>query len=135
MELNMISIGERIKNRRKDLGLSQTDIYETCNITSGALSKIENGKTTPSIIVFYKLSLALECDMNWLATGISSNLQNQVICTSEEKLLKDFQKLPTDEKEELIEILEMKIRKITKSKKMSAQSSLSQNSNLASETA
>ena len=44
MELDMIGIGERIKTRRKELKLSQTDIYERCDITSGALSKIENGK-------------------------------------------------------------------------------------------
>ena len=68
MELDMIGIGERIKTRRKELKLSQTDIYERCDITSGALSKIENGKTTPSVIAFYKLSQVLECDMNWLAT-------------------------------------------------------------------
>ena len=64
MELDMIGIGERIKTRRKELKLSQTDIYERCDITSGALSKIENGKTTPSVIAFYKLSQVLECDMN-----------------------------------------------------------------------
>ena len=54
MELDMIGIGERIKTRRKELKLSQTDIYERCDITSGALSKIENGKTTPSVISFHK---------------------------------------------------------------------------------
>ena len=76
MNFNMISIGERIKNRRKELNLSQIDIYEKCELTSGALSKIENGKTIPSILVFYKLSQALDCDINWLLTGDSSHLQN-----------------------------------------------------------
>lgn len=52
MNLNMISIGERIKHRRKKLNLSQIDIYEKCDITSGSLSKIENGKTIPSILAF-----------------------------------------------------------------------------------
>lgn len=67
MDLNMNGIGERIKQRRKELGLSQIDIYNKCDITSGALSKIENGKTTPSIIVFYKLSQILQCDMDWIS--------------------------------------------------------------------
>ena len=52
MNLNMISIGERIKHRRKELNLSQIDIYEKCDIKSGSLSKIENGKTIPSILAF-----------------------------------------------------------------------------------
>lgn len=72
MEINMLEIGERIKTRRKDLGLSQTAVYEKCDITSGALSKIENGKTTPSINVFYKLSEVLDCNMEWLITGESN---------------------------------------------------------------
>ena len=63
MELDMMGIGERIKTRRKELKLSQTDIYERCDITSGALSKIENGKTTPSVIAFYKLSQVLEYEL------------------------------------------------------------------------
>ena len=105
MELDMMGIGERIKTRRKELKLSQTDIYERCDITSGALSKIENGKTTPSVIAFYKLSQVLECDMNWLATGISSNMQKSNICKLEEELLNGFRELPEDDKEELMGFL------------------------------
>lgn len=123
MELDMIGIGERIKTRRKELKLSQTDIYERCDITSGALSKIENGKTTPSVIAFYKLSQVLECDMNWLATGISSNMQKSNICKLEEELLNGFRELPEDDKDELIGILKMKLRKVQMARGTSAKSS------------
>lgn len=126
MKLDMIGIGERIKKRRKELGLSQIDIYEKCDITSGALSKIENGKTIPSIISFYKLSVVLECDMNWLATGISSCTQNEILCNQEEHLLSGFRELPLDEQMELLQILDMKLCKIHKSRNRSAQSFHSQ---------
>ena len=122
MELDMIGIGERIKTRRKELKLSQTDIYERCDITSGALSKIENGKTTPSVIAFYKLSQVLECDMNWLATGISSNMQKSNICKLEEELLNGFRELPEDDKEELMGLLQLKLRKVKKEKDVTAKS-------------
>lgn len=116
MELNMIGIGDRIKKRRKELGLSQTDIYDKCDISSGALSKIENGKTVPSIIAFYKLAQVLDCDMNWLATGLSSNMQKTQFCIFEENLLKGFRELPNEDQEELMEILNMKLRKVEKAK-------------------
>lgn len=129
MNFNMISIGERIKNRRKELNLSQIDIYEKCELTSGALSKIENGKTIPSILVFYKLSQALDCDINWLLTGDSSHLQNPNICKKEETYLNLFRQLPDDDQDEIIEIINLKIaknkRKSTVPKK--ASSSLSEN--------
>lgn len=122
MKLDMIGIGERIKKRRKELGLSQIDIYEKCDITSGALSKIENGKTIPSIISFYKLSVVLECDMNWLATGISSCTQSETLCNQEEHLLSGFRELPLDEQMELLQILDMKLCKIHKARSNSAPS-------------
>lgn len=129
MNFNMISIGERIKNRRKELNLSQIDIYEKCELTSGALSKIENGKTIPSILVFYKLSQALDCDINWLLTGNSSVLQNLNICKTEEIYLNLFRQLPDDEQDEIIEIINLKLAKNKRKSAIpkKASSSLSEN--------
>lgn len=109
MELDMLTVGERIKKRRNELGLSQTDIYKECEITSGALSKIENGKTVPSVFVFYKLSVILKCDMNWLLTGVSSNVQHTTFCRSEENLLNSFRQLSEDDQQEIYEIIQLKI--------------------------
>ncbi len=125
MEINMIGIGERIRMRRNELGLSQTDIYHKCGIASGVLSRIENGKNTPSIIAFYKLAQTLDCDMTWLVTGISANMQNVVLCKSEEDLINGFRKLPFEDQDEFIEILNVKLRKTQKERNSSAKSSAS----------
>ena len=111
MDLNMTSIGNRIKTKRKELNLTQTDIFQQCGLSSGALSHIENGTRTPSVLIFYKLSQVLKCDMEWLITGISANKQNFAICENEERLLIDFRQLPDEDKEELIEIIHLKLRK------------------------
>lgn len=123
MEIDMLSIGERIKSRRLELHLTQTDIYEKCGIASGVLSRIENGKNVPSVIAFYRLSQVLECDMNWLATGISTDMQNIVFHKNEEKLLHDFRELSEEDQEELIEILEMKLRKTQRARETNIKSS------------
>lgn len=122
MEINMLSIGERIKTRRLELHLTQTDIFEKCGIASGVLSRIENGKNVPSIITFYKLSQVLECDMNWLATGLSTNMQNFTFYKNEEELIGDFRQLSDDDKEELIEILHLKLRRSQKTRNVNAKS-------------
>lgn len=122
MDLDMISIGDRVKMRRKELGLSQTDIYEKCDISSGALSKIENGKVVPSIIAFHKLSLALDCDMSWLATGTSANMQSDIICKYEKELLNNFRELDQDSQEEIMDIIFMKLRRIKRAEKNMAKS-------------
>lgn len=112
MEVDMLSIGNRIKARRQELHLTQTDIFEKCGIASGVLSRIENGKNVPSVITFYRLSQILECDMNWLATGISTNMENLTICKNEEILLNGFRKLSEYDQEEFLEILSIRLRRI-----------------------
>lgn len=112
MDISMTSIGERIKNRRLELGLTQTDIYQVCGISSGALSKIENGNRTPSVLSFYELSKVLKCSMDWLTTGFSSNEQISEFCQKEEELLEGFRKLGEEDQYEIMEILAMKLRKV-----------------------
>lgn len=107
----MISIGERIKHRRKELNLSQIDIYEKCDITSGSLSKIENGKTIPSILAFFKLSQSLNCDINCLLTGYSSHMHNLGFCKKDEEYLTVFHQLSDDDQDEIIEIINLKLNK------------------------
>ena len=112
MDVSMESIGERIKARRKELQLTQTDIFEMCGIRSGALSRIENGTSVPSIILFYRIAEVLQCDMNWLMTGVSSNMKNKVFSEYEEDLLNGFRQLDQDDQEELMGLLALKLRKV-----------------------
>lgn len=72
MDINMVNIGKRIKDRRNELNLTHNDIARECGIKSGALSQIEHGTRTPSAITFYTLSKVLDCSMEWLITGESN---------------------------------------------------------------
>lgn len=105
-------IGQRIKNRRRELKITQTQIQQETSISSGNLSCIENGKYLPSAIALLELSKILDCSIDWILTGKSSISESQTILeTREETLLNGFRMLPEDEQKELIEILEMKLRK------------------------
>lgn len=123
MDIDMISIGNRIKNRRKELNLTQIDIKHECGISSGALSEMENGNRTPSVITFYLLCQALNCSIDWLVTGISPNAESCIISPYEESLLNGFRELSEEDQNELMEILEIKVRKAQKIRKNSVKSS------------
>ncbi len=56
-------------------------------------------------------------------TGTSSETKNTEIFGNEKKLLDGFQKLPEEDQEELLEILEMKLRKVQRARGTSAKSS------------
>ena len=110
MEINIQSIGERIKSRRLELNLTQTDIFNKCGIASGVLSRIENGLNVPSVLTFYKLSQTLSCSMDWLATGISTNMQNAISFPP----LHDFENLSLADQQEIIELIEFKLQRANK---------------------
>ena len=120
---DMESIGSRILGRRKELRLTQTDIYNKCGLATGALSKIENGIRVPSCTIFYDLACALDCSMDWLMTGKYANEHNINLCQKEENFLNGFRELSEDDQEELMGLLEMKLRKTHKARETSAKTS------------
>lgn len=122
-----ISIGERIKNRRKELNITQIQIQNATGISSGNMSGIESGKSLPSASALIELSKILNCSIDWILTGISPISKNFSFSDIEWHLLNGFRELPKEDKDELIEILNIKLRKVQKTKEKTATSSLSTN--------
>ena len=60
MELDYKAIGTRIAQRRKQLGLKQTEVEEAADIGFKYLSNIERGISIPSTEVIMRLALALD---------------------------------------------------------------------------
>ena len=60
MELDYKAIGSRIAQRRKQLGLKQSEVEESANIGFKYLSNIERGISIPSTEVIMRLALALD---------------------------------------------------------------------------
>ncbi|MBD5089260.1 MAG: helix-turn-helix domain-containing protein [Clostridiales bacterium] len=108
----MCSIGERIKNRRKELGLTQPRIKELTGISSGTMSDIENGKTLPAAPSLIKLSQVLACTIDWILTG-DSPISEQISLSDvrEDELVSCFQKMSKEDQEELLVIARMKADK------------------------
>ena len=106
------SIGTRIKQRRKELGLTQVQIKQETGISSGNMSEIENGNKLPSTPALISLSAILDCSIDWMLKGETPKRENAFLSEEREsKLLEGFRELSERDKEELIEILGMKLRK------------------------
>jgi transcriptional regulator with XRE-family HTH domain len=56
----MVALGDRIRARRKELGLSQSDLAERTGMTASFVSQVERSVTSPSIDSLYKISQALD---------------------------------------------------------------------------
>jgi transcriptional regulator with XRE-family HTH domain len=58
--VGMLPLGDRIRARRKELRLSQSDLAERAGMTASFISQVERGVTSPSIDSLYKISQALD---------------------------------------------------------------------------
>ena len=119
-----LSIGTRIKQRRKELGLTQVQIKQATGISSGNMSEIENGNKLPSTPALISLSAILDCSIDWMLKGETPKRENVLLSDERDiQLLEGFRELSEEDKDELMEILEMKLRKLKKGKDMVAKSS------------
>jgi y4mF family transcriptional regulator len=58
------SLGEIIKNRRKELGITQPHLAELAEVSTNTLYKLENGIGNPSFDVINKLANVLGMELN-----------------------------------------------------------------------
>ncbi len=138
MDLDMIRIGERIKNRRLELNLTQMDIKEKVGISSGNISDIERGNRIPSANNLYLLSVILECSMEYILTGESPKSESPILSDigdSSRELLSIYNDLSEDDQEEVLMIAKMKHNRAQKERKKDVKSYLSGSGNSTIETA
>ena len=65
----MASVGDRIKKRRKDLGLSQHDICIRVGLSKSFFSELESGKRNVSSSNLLSIGRVLGVSLDWLMTG------------------------------------------------------------------
>lgn len=72
-----MSIGKRVKERRKELDLTQVKLSEMIGIAQQSLQRIEDG-TTKTTKKINELAKALQCTPEFLQFGVTENINNNV---------------------------------------------------------
>jgi transcriptional regulator with XRE-family HTH domain len=89
------TLSENIYNFRKKIGLTQDELAEKLNISYQAVSKWENGQTSPDIIMLPMLAQIFEVNIDTLF-GIKSDNFTQTIGTQETEEYNDIVGYMTD---------------------------------------
>ena len=69
MGINAKEIGQRIKNLRKERGLTQETFAEAIGMTVSAVSKMEIGNRVPSVDTFVLLSEFFGVTLDYMVLG------------------------------------------------------------------
>ncbi|MCD8508766.1 MAG: helix-turn-helix domain-containing protein [Bacillus sp. (in: Bacteria)] len=97
------SISERIKNRRKELKMSQSELANQIGLKPPAISQYESGARRPSYEVLRKLSTVLKVSSEYLVSGIHKELTEQTLDQTDRVILKIINTLSENNKEKLVE--------------------------------
>lgn len=81
-----MNLGERIKQMRNQLGLTQAELADRCELTKGYISQLENDINSPSIATLTDILSALGSN---LAEFFKEETEEKVVFTKEEFIEKD----------------------------------------------
>ena len=101
MPVNYKIIGNRIQLRRKSLNITQEQMAEQLDVTSGYISQIERGVTKVNLDMLAAISEYLNCDM----TEFIYKNNCPSMSFYEDDILHDYEKLSSDEKRMLSHLL------------------------------
>ena len=73
---DLIELGNRIRDRRNEISMSQEKVAEQAGISANTVSRIEGGQSAMSIEIFIKMVQILDVDANELL-GVSSQSEEK----------------------------------------------------------
>ncbi len=68
-EMTKIKIGKRLRAWRVEQGWKGGKLAQVLNISKGAISDLENGKSYPSTPTIIKIMTKTDIDIHWLLLG------------------------------------------------------------------
>ncbi|HHA2246065.1 helix-turn-helix domain-containing protein [Enterobacter ludwigii] len=95
--MNEITLGQRIRQRRKQIGLSQNKLSKAAGVSDSSISLWESDTTAPRGENLHKLAVILQCSPTWILFGDEDK-------TPEEPLSPSDQQKMTDEERELLHL-------------------------------
>lgn len=102
-----MSIGSRIIEARKRLGMTQTELAKQLGVSQGSVANYENEFNTPKVEMMYKLFDVLQVDANFLYQDDMAIREEKIFLSQEEKrLVSAYRSAERRYKEIALEMLE-----------------------------
>lgn len=80
-----INIGEKIKELRKEKGMSIAELANKAELSPGLISQIERNMVTPSIVSLWKIAQSLQVSIGYFFDEETKDITNPVVKKRERK--------------------------------------------------
>ena len=107
-----MSIGTRIKERREELGYTQTELAKKIGISKGSIGNYESGISSPNENILIKLFTILKCDANYLYQDEIKSMNAETLSESEKKHIKKYRAVDLYAKRIVDTILDIELERI-----------------------
>lgn len=105
-----MSIGSRIKERREELGITQSELASRLNISKGAIGNYETDANSPKASIMYKIFDILQCDANYLYQDEIGERETIVQPKNERRILSLLHQMNDEGQEKLIDYADDLVR-------------------------
>lgn len=105
-----MSFGSRLREKREELGLKQSELGKLLGVTGSAIGNYENEISSPKADILYRVFDVLKCDANYLFQDEMTELQNDDFTPSEVKHIKKYRALDERGKSNVDVLLENEYR-------------------------
>ncbi|WP_282635833.1 helix-turn-helix domain-containing protein [Sphingobacterium thalpophilum] len=92
----LFKISYKIKEIRKDKGITIQEVADRAGVSKGLISQIENNRTIPSLLVLINIISALNVDLNEFFKDFNSDLDSGPIIVRKKESYVPFEKESAD---------------------------------------
>ena len=101
-----MSVANRIRNRRAELGITQTELARVAKLTPAAISQFEAGSRKPSFDALSKLANALKVTTDYLLGRKQPSYEDILADPRVSVMFRGIMKLSEKDKETMLEFYE-----------------------------
>jgi len=101
-----MSVANRIRNRRMELGITQTQLAKAAKLTPAAISQFESGSRKPSFDAMSKLATALKVTTDYLLGRKRPGYEDILADPKVSVMFRGIMELSEKDKETMLEFYE-----------------------------
>lgn len=107
-DLNFQLIGQKIKERRKELHVTQEAIANYLDVNPSHISNIECGRANPSLTILVKIANYLNCSVDcFISQEYSFDFPGQQRDTLDDRIMEKLKYSSPDKKHKILQIIDI----------------------------